>query len=119
MTALRGNEVDLGLRLLDHQLVGADQVRCGKVDDVLLESDGHELVVTALLTGPRAQRRRLAHWASRLSRWFGRDLEHRVEWTSVEMIDASINLKQSAAELGLGAGDRNARDLIPEWIPKS
>jgi hypothetical protein len=119
MTALRGNEVDIGLRLLDHQLVGADEVRCGKVDDVLLEADGDELVVAALLTGPRAQRRRLAHWAARASHWFGRDIEHRVEWTEVEKIEAAVRLKQSAADLGLGAGDRNARDLISERIPKS
>jgi sporulation protein YlmC with PRC-barrel domain len=119
MTALRGNELDVALRLLDHQLVGSDEVRCGKVDDVALEPDGGELVVAALLSGPRAQRRRLPAWASRLSRWVGRDVEHRVDWEHVEKIEAAIKLDQPAEALGLGAGDRNARDLIPERIPKS
>jgi sporulation protein YlmC with PRC-barrel domain len=119
MTRVTGDEIDIALRLLDHQLRDSDEVRCGKVDDVLLERDGQETVVTALLSGPRAQRRRLPGWAGRFSRWFGRDVEHRVPWKHVKRIEATIELDLRGEELGLGAGDRNAADLIPERLPRS
>jgi hypothetical protein len=57
--------------------------------------------------------------AARLSRWIGRDVEHRIEWSSVDTIKSAVGLSAPAEELGLGAGDRNARDLIPKWLPRS
>jgi hypothetical protein len=117
--SMRGTEVDVGLRLLDHQLIDSEEIRCGKIDDIQFETIEGQLVVAALLSGPRAQRRRLPNWAARFAQWFGRDVEHRVEWSHVDKIDAPIRLDCPGGEVGLGEGDRNAKDLISERVPKS
>jgi len=119
MTELRGDKIDIGLRVLDHQLLDSEDVRCGKVDDVLFEegADG-ALMVTALLTGPRAQRRRLPKWLRRMAGWIGRDVEHRVPWEHVAAMSSVIELNRSAEELGLGDGDRRLRPVV-ERLPKA
>ena len=48
----RGELFDLGLRLLDRQLVGSEDELLGNVDNVLLETVDDELAVTALISGP-------------------------------------------------------------------
>ena len=61
-----GTPLALGLRLLDHQLLGRDQEMLGNVDDVALEEHDGRLVAVGLLRGPGA-------WAHRqpgaLGRW--------------------------------------------------
>jgi hypothetical protein len=47
------DSIDLGLNLLDHQLLDAEGRRCGKVDDLALEGGpGEELQLAAILSGP-------------------------------------------------------------------
>jgi hypothetical protein len=118
MTQIRGDKIDLGLRLLDHQLVDSEEMRCGKVDDIAFEGEGDELVVVALLSGPRAQGRRLPNWMRRIVGWIGRDVEHRVEWQHVAGIDSAIRLSSPSEELKLGEGDRKLRPLV-ERLPRS
>ena len=70
-----GRVVDLGLRLMDHQVLGQDEEMLGKVDDVALEERGGRLVATGILRGPGA-------WAHRqpgaLGRW-GRAVWRRLQ----------------------------------------
>jgi sporulation protein YlmC with PRC-barrel domain len=89
--------IDVGLGLLDHQLVDDDGRRCGKVDDLELEGvrEGRP-VVAAILVG----RRRQVH----------------VPWDRVEKVDSGVHLKGSARELRLGRGDDRMRRWL-EWIP--
>jgi sporulation protein YlmC with PRC-barrel domain len=89
--------IDIGLGLLDHQLVDSEGRRCGKVDDLELEGvrDGRP-VVTAILVG----RRRQVH----------------VPWDRVEKIDSAVQLKGTARELRLGRGDDRLRTWL-EGIP--
>jgi sporulation protein YlmC with PRC-barrel domain len=103
--------IDLGLGLLDHQLVDSDGIRCGNVDDLELEGvrEGRPRV-SAILVGPGA----LAHrgllgrvWASL---WNGRVV--RVPWDEVEDVGAGVFLRRPAAELRLGEGDRRARQFV-------
>ena len=58
--------VDLGLRLMDHQLVGPSGALLGNVDDVVLRQDDQGLVVVGLVSGPGAlgprQPGRLGRW---------------------------------------------------------
>jgi hypothetical protein len=70
-----GTPLSLGLRLLDHQILGREQEMVGNVDDVaLVERDGR-LVAVGLLRGPGA-------WAHRqpgaLGRW-GRAIWRRLD----------------------------------------
>ena len=45
-------ELDIGLGLLDHQLVDAEGRRCGNVDDLELAVRDGDARVTAILVGP-------------------------------------------------------------------
>jgi sporulation protein YlmC with PRC-barrel domain len=82
--------IDLGLGLLDHQIVDCDGRRCGKVDDLEVEGirDGKP-VVAELLVG----RRRKVH----------------VPWDVVAKVDSAVHLKVRAEELRLGRGDDHLR----------
>jgi sporulation protein YlmC with PRC-barrel domain len=110
-------ELDLGLGLLDHQLVDSEGRRCGNVDDLELEgvSDGPPRV-TAILVGPPVWRGRgrLGRLASALAT--GPTV--RVPWEEVDKIDAAVHLKKTARELRLGRGDDKARPFV-EWLPGS
>jgi hypothetical protein len=70
-----GVPLPLGLRLLDHQLLGEEQEMLGNVDDVALEERDGGLVAVGLLRGPGA-------WANRqpgaLGRW-GRAIWRRLD----------------------------------------
>jgi sporulation protein YlmC with PRC-barrel domain len=89
--------IDLGLGLVDHQLVDSDGRRCGKVDDLELTGirKGRPQV-TGILVG----RRRTVH----------------VPWEEVAKVDSGVHLKRTAAEVRLGRGDVRARKLVA-WIP--
>ena len=82
--------IDLGLGLLDHQIVDCDGRRCGKVDDLEVEGirDGKP-VVAELLVG----RRRKVH----------------VPWDVVAKVDSAVHRKVRAEELRLGRGDDHLR----------
>ena len=110
--------LDLGLNVLDHQLLDREHRRCGKVDDLELDGGpGEELVVTAILSGPDVWRRR-SRWLGRLAAWIGRGGRHRIRWDEVENVRAHVELKRTAAQLGLGRGDDRLRPLL-ERLPGS
>lgn len=73
MTAHSGSPgaVDLALRLLDHQIVGASGALLGNVDNCELRDVDGQLMVTGLMTGPAAlgprQPGRLGRWS--LAAW--------------------------------------------------
>jgi sporulation protein YlmC with PRC-barrel domain len=113
----RGVAIDLGLSVLDHQLLDSEGRRCGKVDDLelgLLGTD--EPRVVAILAGPSAwrDRGRLGRLAARLVR--GRLV--RVPWEEVADVKAGIALRKTANELRLGRGDDRARPWV-EKLPGS
>jgi sporulation protein YlmC with PRC-barrel domain len=85
--------IDLGLGLLDHQIVDRDGRRCGKVDDLEVAGvrDGKP-VVAELLVG----RRRKVH----------------VPWDVVAKVDSAVHLKVRAEELGLGRADERLRPWL-------
>jgi hypothetical protein len=109
------DELDLGLGILDHQLLDGEDRRCGKVDDLELEGvrEGRPRVAE-LLSGPPAWRGRgrLGRLASRLA---GGRMRH-VDWSEVVEVHAAIELRKPAAEYGLGAGDDRSRRWV-DWIP--
>lgn len=110
-------ELDLGLGLLDHQLLDSEGRRCGNVDDLELSgvSEG-EPRVAAILVGPPVWRRR--GWLGRLAAFVTPGGLVRVPWEEVEKIDAAVHLRKTAYELRLGRGDDRARKWV-EWIPGS
>jgi sporulation protein YlmC with PRC-barrel domain len=109
--------IDLGLGVLDHQLVDADGRRCGKVDDLELEGLGTDRPrVAAILTGPPVWRGRgrLGRLAAALAR--GRTVK--IDWNEVREVGSAVHLRRAADELRLGRGDDRARRLV-ERLPHS
>jgi sporulation protein YlmC with PRC-barrel domain len=103
-------EIDIALGILDHQLVDADGINCGKVDDLEvagLDTDSPEVV--EILVGGNAWRSRglLGRIAARL----GGDAVH-VPWSEVDSVSSVVKLKRPAAELRLGGGDRRWSALV-------
>jgi sporulation protein YlmC with PRC-barrel domain len=108
------SELDLALKVLDHQVIDRDGRRCGNVDDLEVEGGaGEEPRVTALLVGPGYWPRR-AGWIGRVAAMVGGHARMRVPWEEVEDVAAGVKLRKTAAELGLGRGD----DRLRPWIEK-
>ena len=107
---MSATEFDLGLGVLDHQLVDSEGRNCGNVDDLEIAgvSTG-EPEVTEILVGGNA-------WSGR--GFFGRiaatlsgDAVH-VPWSEVDEIGAVVTLKHTARELRLGRGDDKAARFV-------
>jgi sporulation protein YlmC with PRC-barrel domain len=105
--------IDLGLGILDHQLIDSDGRRCGKVDDLELEgvAEGKPRVA-GILTGPGAWRDR-GRLGALLGRLAGRGTV-RIPWSDVASVDSAVRLKKPASQLRLARGDRRAE----RWIEK-
>jgi sporulation protein YlmC with PRC-barrel domain len=113
---LSSRGVDIGLQVLDRQLLDKNGRRCGNVDDLAIEGGVGEVPeVVAILVGP-------GYWAQRagligkLAGWIGGGRRVRVDWSEVQEINSAVELKRSATELGLGRGDDRLRpylDKIP------
>jgi sporulation protein YlmC with PRC-barrel domain len=110
------SELDLGLGILDHQLLDSEGRHCGKVDDLELELDrgrGRPRVA-AILTGPPAWRGRGR--LGRLAAALGNARGVRIPWEEVAEVGAEVVLRRTAEELRLGRGDDRARRIV-ERIP--
>jgi sporulation protein YlmC with PRC-barrel domain len=110
------SEIDIGLQVLDRQLLDKNGRRCGNVDDLAIEGGVGEVPeVVAILVGP-------GYWPQRsgligkLAGWIGGGRRVRIDWSEVDKIGAAVELKGEATELGLGRGDDRLRpylDKIP------
>ncbi len=113
---MSGKEIDIGLHVLDHQLLDKDGRRCGNVDDLAIEGGVGEVPeVVAILCGPGYWGPR-AGLVGRLAGWIGGGRKVRVPWIEVRKVDSAVELKRGATELGLGRGDDRLRpymDKIP------
>jgi hypothetical protein len=111
---LSRDELDIGLHVLDHQLLDKNGRRCGNVDDLAIEGGPGEVPeVVALLVGPGYWGQR-AGWLGRLAGWVGGGSRNRIDWVEVDKIDSAVHLKHEATELGLGRGD----DLVRPYLEK-
>ncbi len=101
-------EIDLAYRLLDLDLLDADERRCGKVDDLELDgTPGESTYVSAIVSGPGALPNRLPRRLQGLGMWVFGDRTVRVPWSEVAEVDpATVKLEKRAADLDLALGDR-------------
>jgi hypothetical protein len=105
-------ELDLGLAVLDHQLLDRDGRRCGNVDDLAIEGGpGEPAAVVAIYSGAGAWRGR-GGFLGRLASWLGGGHVIRVPWEEVDEVQSHVRLKKTAPEYGLGRGD----DRVRRWI---
>jgi sporulation protein YlmC with PRC-barrel domain len=111
-------ELDIGLGVLDHQLLDSEGRRCGNVDDLAIEGEpGGEAEVVAILSGPGVWPQR-AGALGRLAAWIGGGGRIRVPWGEVVEVESHVRLRKKATDYGLGRGDDRVRPWI-EWIPGS
>lgn len=109
------SEIDLGLGVLDHQLVDCEGRRCGKVDDLELDLDTPEGPrVATLLSGPGARRGR--GLLGRLSAVRSAAPTVEVPWSEVVEVQAGVELSKRASDYGLGVGDDELRPFV-ERLP--
>jgi len=110
-------ELDLGLGVLDHQLLDSEGRRCGNVDDLELEGvrDGNPRCV-AILSGPPAWRGRGR--LGRLAAFVARGKQVRIPWEEVAAVKEHVELRKTAADYGLARGEERARKIV-ERIPGS
>jgi sporulation protein YlmC with PRC-barrel domain len=108
-----GTQLDLGLRLLDDQLLDVDDHRCGRVDDIQLKGEpGSQTAVAALLVGPGSWNARLRRPFADLVEGLAPDYMHVIAWKEVAQVGTAVRLARTAAELGLEASDgRNV-----QWV---
>jgi hypothetical protein len=108
--------IDLGLLLVDHQLLDSEERRCGNVDDLALEGGpGETLEVAAIFSGLGVFRHR-AGMIGRFVAWLGGGNVVRIPWEEVADVAAHVKLRKRAEELGLGRGDDRLRPYL-EKIP--
>jgi sporulation protein YlmC with PRC-barrel domain len=121
-----GRVRDLGLHLLDRQVVDHDGAAVGKVDDVelLVPDDGSAPYVVALLTGPQALGPRLGgllgHWVVFVSHALSRDSGDQPGRIGAELITdigTRITVARSRAELGVQQNEDRARDYLIARLP--
>jgi sporulation protein YlmC with PRC-barrel domain len=101
--------------ILDHEVVDADGMPCGMVDDVVLDGrPGSPLAIVALLVGPGAWLPR-AMWPVRIVAGLlvGRQ-RVRVPWSAVESVHERIVLAERATHYGLGRVERR----IGRWLAR-
>ena len=104
--------IDLGLQLVDLQLLDSEGRRCGNVDDLALEGGpGERLEVVAIFSGPGSWRRR-AGLIGRFAARIGGGRVVRIPWEEVAHVSAHVKLRKRAEELGLGRGDDRLRPFI-------
>jgi sporulation protein YlmC with PRC-barrel domain len=116
---MKENEFDVAYRILDDDLLDCDGRRCGKVDDVELQGEpGGPATITHILVGAGAMIPRLSWPFDRLAARILHGGMVRIPWDEVDDIGATVNLKRTADELGLGQGDNRAAPLV-NWIPGS
>jgi sporulation protein YlmC with PRC-barrel domain len=107
-------QLNLGLRILDDQLIDAEEERFGRVDDIeLAGAPGRETHVGALIVGAGAWRwrvpRRLAGLTSALTPNFVR----RIPWELVREIDPGVvRIATTKGELGFGT----AHHVGARWV---
>ena len=108
-----GLHVNLGLRLLDDQLLDADDHRCGRVDDVQLKgSPGSRAQISALLVGPGAWSDKLRRPFSQVAEGLTPDYMHVIPWSEVTWVGTAVRLSKPARELGLET--RDGRSV--QWV---
>ena len=111
----RAHPLDLLREVLDHELVDAEGVPCGTVDDLEFADTPRGPALVALVAGPGAWGPRLPAllaWAAR--RLFGCE-RVRIPWEQVDDIGETIKLKSGAEALGLGRVDRKVQAWLSRW----
>lgn len=105
-------EIGLVLRLLDHQVVGAEGELVGNVEDLVLERVGDDVVVVGLVLGTQGWARRqpglIGHWVESVWRRLHRQEDPRpttLALRHVEHLDSAVHVDAAATRWSLATSD--------------
>jgi hypothetical protein len=99
-------KLDLGLEVLDQQLIDPNDTLCGNVDDIEFKGEiGKDLEVVAILAGPGTFADRMPRLLRGISRRVFPKTIRRVPMSDITEVTAVVKLKKAAREYGLGEGD--------------
>jgi sporulation protein YlmC with PRC-barrel domain len=115
MSGRETHPLDLLREVLDHELVDAEGVSCGMVDDIEFEDTPRGPVPAALVAGPGAWGPRLPALLALCARRLFGSRRVRVPWTEVHDIGETIRLKCRAEAVGLGTVDRKVERWLSRW----
>ena len=100
-------QIDLAYRLLDLDLVDREGRRCGKVDDLEFSGGpGETVYVAAVVTGTGALPARFIRPLRRFAARLFHGETTRIAWKTVGDVEAAVQLKRTAAQIGIATGDR-------------
>ena len=94
------HHLDLVRQVLDRQVVDANFVHCGRVDDLEITGKS-KLKVTAILIGNGAASERLPELLKSASRYLFGTRVTKIPWSDIKVIKEVIQLNSTAKELGL------------------
>jgi sporulation protein YlmC with PRC-barrel domain len=123
---MAGPTYDLGLEILDRQVLDSEGVPCGNVDDIELSYDNGRSkppVVSAILLSPGAYGPRLGIAGAVIAALWWRlhpasnPKPIRIEWAKIAKLDYAIHLSVSRHDAGLTRAEDWARDNIITKIP--
>jgi sporulation protein YlmC with PRC-barrel domain len=104
--------LDLAREVLDRQIVDANNLPCGKVDDIEIAGGAGELKIKALLVGGDARAGRVPEILRTLVQKIFGSKTVRVPWSEVSIITHQIKLKSTARELKLDRAERKPAAFI-------
>ena len=116
--------IELGLDILDRQLLDSEGEPCGKVDDLELDYDGNgRPTVAAILTNPGALAPRLG-WAGHVMHAFWKRLHDRGDpapirlgWELVAKIDFAVHLTVQRRDAGLTRSEDWVYERVLSKVP--
>jgi hypothetical protein len=112
---MKAKFVDLAQNILDHEVVDANNIPCGQVDDLELEGDpGGDLRLVAILVVSRPAIDRLPRTFALLLRRVFATRTVKIPWKEVLVLSSKVKLNSTAEDLGLGIGDRK----VGRWIAR-
>ena len=103
--------LDIARQVLDRQVIDANHILCGKVDDIEIEGQT-KIKITAILVGNGAASSRLPQLAKYVSRKIFGSRTIRIPWSEVDVITHQVKLKSRAADLGLDERSGIAFNII-------
>ena len=107
------HHLDMVRQVLDRQVVDANFVHCGRVDDLEISGE-KKLEVTAMLIGNGAASERLPELLKAVSKYLFGDKVTKIPWSEIKVIKDVIQLNSTAEELGL----EERKGLVYQFISK-